>query len=482
MKNAPISEMIRRLDTVSTEILRSLVTTENPENDTDGVLAWVEGLRKSSIFEVERVPLASMQGWCFDENRNLRHNSGKFFSVHGIKVQTNRGGVNQWSQPIICQPEVGILGILCQKRDGVLKFLLQAKMEPGNVNVVQLSPTVQATRSNYTQVHGGKLPLYLEHFLDLGGKRVVVDQLQSEQGGRFFKKRNRNMVVELPPGAVIEPHENFVWLTLGQIKRLLSFPNMMNMNTRTVISCIQLRQGGEVAGFLDFDIGGLTERQRGLLASTLADENSLFTDEEIISWLTNLKSKTDLNVVPCGLEEVEGWHVGEWEIAHNEGRFFKVVGIHSRIGGREVAEWSQPLVQPCAEGIVGFITKMINGTVHVLVQAKLEAGNFDLLELAPSVQCITGSYKKLDWEVPFLDSFLNPRNSKVEFDVNQSEEGGRFFREENRNMILNVDDSFPNEAGEFFTWMTLRQVKRFMQFNNYLNVEARCLLANLCPV
>lgn len=290
------------------------------------------------------------------------------------------------------------------------------------------------------------------------------------------------MVVELPPRADIKCHENFVWLTLGQIKHLLGFPNMMNMNTRTVISCIQLRKGGGGGVNLDFDLAGFTERQRELLKSTLENERSLFTDEEIISWLTNLKAQTDLSVVPCGLEEVEGWHLGEWEIAQNEGRFFKVVGIHSRIGGREVAEWAQPLVQPCAEGIVGFVTKRIKGTMHVLVQAKLEAGNFDLLELAPSLQCITGSYKKLDWEVPFLNDFLKPEIGRVLLDVNQSEEGGRFFQEENRNMILDVDDSFPNEAGEFFTWMTLRQVKRFMQFNNYLNVEARCLLASLCPV
>jgi oxidase EvaA len=363
-----------------------------------------------------------------------------------------------------------------------LKFLLQAKIEPGNVNVVQLSPTVQATKSNYTQVHGGRLPWYLELFLDLSGKRVVVDQLQSEQGGRFLKKRNRNMIVEVPPGERIECHENFVWLTLGQIKQLLHVPNLMNMNTRTVISCIQLRSGRQELAGRDFDAGRLSDRQMELLASTILEEKSLFSDEQIISWLTGLKARTELNVTPCGLDEVENWHVGEWEIAHDEGRFFKVVGIHSRIGGREVAEWAQPLVQPCGEGIVGFITKRMNGVVHVLVQAKLEAGNFDLLEMAPSVQCITGSYRKLDWEVPFLNCFLNPESGVVAFDVNQSEEGGRFFQEENRNMVFDADDFFPVDVGERYTWMTLRQVKRFMQYNNYLNVEARCLLASLCPI
>ena len=32
---------------------------------------------------------------------------------------------------------------------------MQAKVEPGNINSIQLSPTLQATRSNYTKAHGG---------------------------------------------------------------------------------------------------------------------------------------------------------------------------------------------------------------------------------------------------------------------------------------------------------------------------------------
>ena len=59
-----------------------------------------------------------------------------------------------WDQPIIIQNEKGILGIL---KDSVKnKYLLQAKVEPGNKNRLQLSPTVQATKSNYQRVHGGK--------------------------------------------------------------------------------------------------------------------------------------------------------------------------------------------------------------------------------------------------------------------------------------------------------------------------------------
>ena len=54
------------------------------------------------------------------------------------------------------QNENGILGIIRKKFNNKYKYLLQAKLEPGNINHLQLSPTVQATESNYKRVHGGK--------------------------------------------------------------------------------------------------------------------------------------------------------------------------------------------------------------------------------------------------------------------------------------------------------------------------------------
>ena len=124
---------------------------------------------------------------------------GKFFSIEGVDINTNFGVKANWQQPIIHQPEIGILGIITKKINGVLHFLLQAKIEPGNINFVQLSPTLQATKSNYSQVHGGNKPAYLEYFTgSLNVKTVVlIDQLQSEQGARFLMKRKNYKVTFL---------------------------------------------------------------------------------------------------------------------------------------------------------------------------------------------------------------------------------------------------------------------------------------------
>src|SRR5215216_6252219 len=131
--------------------------------------SWMTRRRRENPFEVDRIPFDELEGWTFASGSgDLVHDSGRFFSVQGIHVQTEYGPVAEWSQPILDQPERSILGILVREVDGVLYFLMQAKMEPGNENTVQISPTVQATRSNYTRAHNGRCAPYVEYFAEPG--------------------------------------------------------------------------------------------------------------------------------------------------------------------------------------------------------------------------------------------------------------------------------------------------------------------------
>ena len=188
-----------KMNLTAIEFLQSALSESNGSQSINHVLSWLYSKRQSLQVDIRQIPLNAMENWIFSEvEGRIKHVSGKFFSIDGIRVHTNYGLKNTWDQPIINQPEIGFLGILTQMRNGVLHFLLQAKIEPGNINVVQLSPTLQATKSNYTRVHKGKTPTFLEYFNGEKEVRVLVDQLQSEQGARFFKKRNRNIIVEIP--------------------------------------------------------------------------------------------------------------------------------------------------------------------------------------------------------------------------------------------------------------------------------------------
>lgn len=161
-------------------MIKSLLTSINLEHTNEEIADWIKLRNSEVVVQVDECPLKQLKGWHFDENMSLRHDSGKFFSIEGINVQTDYGHINSWDQPIINQPEVGFLGILTKEINGVLYFLMQAKIEPGNVNNVQISPTLQATKSNFTQVHQGKKPAYLDYFVNAKPHQILLDQLQSE--------------------------------------------------------------------------------------------------------------------------------------------------------------------------------------------------------------------------------------------------------------------------------------------------------------
>jgi oxidase EvaA len=108
----------------------------------------------------------------------------------------------------------------------------------------------------------------------------------------------------------------------------------------------------------------------------------------------------------------------------------------------------------------------------------VECGNLDILEIAPTVQCLTGNYRDTKkGRLPFLEYVLNAKPHQIKFDTFQSEEGGRFFQEQNRNLIIEADDDFDKEVPGNYIWMTLVQLKLFLKFNNYLNIQARSLIS-----
>ncbi|WP_406864161.1 NDP-hexose 2,3-dehydratase family protein [Streptomyces sp. HUAS MG47] len=413
--------------------------------------AWLEGRRRAHHFKVERIPFAGLDGWSFTEDTgNLVHRTGRFFSVEGLSVTVGEGPFRHWEQPIIRQPEVGILGLLAKEFDGVLHFLMQAKMEPGNRNLLQLSPTVQATRSNYTKVHRGAGVKYLEYFTDPVRGRVAFDVLQSEHGSWFYRKTNRNMLVE----ALDEvPHDDdFCWLTLGQIAELLRRDNVVNMDSRTVIAC--------------FPTGG-------------AARGALLPDAAVQSWVTVERSRHDVAADLVPLAGIKGWERDEFALARPDGRFFQVVAVSVEAGNREVTGWSQPLLEPTGPAVAAFLVRRIGGVPHLLVSARAEAGFLDTIELGPTVQCDPANWRGVP-PPPFLDTVLAAGPERVLYEALHSEEGGRFLHAEIRYLFVEADETqAPLAPPPGFQWVTPGQLADLAGHAHYVNVQARTLLACL---
>ncbi len=422
--------------------------------DNAALAAWLAERQRTQAQRVERVPFAELHGWGFDERTgDLRHASGRFFSVHGLRVRSDFGPVPAWSQPIIRQAEIGILGIALRDFDGVPHLLMQAKSEPGNVNGVQLSPTVQATRSNYLRVHGGSAVPYLDSFRRPEPGSVVADVLQSEQGSWFLRKRNRNMIVEVGPE--VEAGEDFAWLTLGQVHALLRQDNVVNMDARTVLSCLpDWRQDA-------------------------APGRAPHSDWEIRSWITRRRAEHEVEAAPIGLAETEGWHRTPDEVAHERGLYFRVVAVDVSSHRREVPAWSQPLLEPRGIGIAAFFMRRAGGVPQVLLRARAEPGFVDVVELGPTVQCVPGNYAHLPPadQPPYLREALARRDG-ARYDVLLSEEGGRFLNAQSHYLITEVESDFPVVSDEF-RWVTPCQLDELLRYSHHVNVEARTLVAAL---
>jgi oxidase EvaA len=74
---------------------------------------------------------------------------------------------------------------------------------------------------------------------------------------------------------------------------------------------------------------------------------------------------------------------------------------------------------------------------------------------------------------------MNASPEQIRYSTIQSEEGGRFYHWQNKNMIVELEDSTPIEIPENYIWMPLNQIMEFTKFNNYFNIEARNILSCL---
>lgn len=399
------------------------------------------------------VPLESLEAWRFEESSgNLVHQSGRFFEVRGLQASLH--STLDWYQPIIYQPEIGILGILVQNKKGIPHFLMQLKWEPGNRNGFQISPTVQATQSNYFRIHGGRETPFLSFFLEKSGHtQSWVDLLQPEQGSWFCGKKNRNMVVEVAEEIPLKIPPNYIWFTLQQIRHLLKERVLVNMDARSVLSCL-------------FPKGGA---QRETVAMTMAPK---------IHWLNELRQKTLVQVRTVGLRDLPSLKREKNANFYSIGDSFELIGVHAHSKTREVETWFQPMIHQKRTGWIGFLTARKEGILHFLVQAIFEVGNPSKLLLGPTVQYWPGM-SILESSSLYLHLLMDARPENILLDTCLSEEGGRFYHAENHYRVVEVksSDLEPIKTNRF-VWMTFEEIQQLIQLG-LLNIEGRSLVSCL---
>lgn len=439
----------------------------------DELLAWVVQRNQNLQVEIYKTTLKKSDVWFYDpEEGCIRNKNRSFFQITGLESYVN-GKVVQ-TQPIILQQEIGFLGIICQKKNGVMHFLMQAKIEPGNINKIQISPTIQATKSNFTQKHGGAKPPYLEYFEQASKYEIVVDQIQSEQSSRFYKKRNRNIIIRVDEDVPVLPSHK--WMTLGQIKQLMRIDNLVNMDTRTVLSCIpfcKLRTE-EFCRQLSHKF-----HNQALFRSVLEGdgENHL---PEIYQYINNYKMFEERSERFVPLHKLDGWKMADDRIYCEKPYPYQVIYCDIAIEGREVKRWTQPLFEANGIATFGLICCEENGILKFVVRAISELGCFDGIELGPTVQREAvpfPGHQETEME-HFFEAKLQAGQG-ILFDQLLSEEGGRFYHEQNRNILLQVEKTELPQLSDGYFLVDYCTLNELVQVNNTLNIQLRNLLSLL---
>jgi dTDP-4-dehydro-6-deoxy-alpha-D-glucopyranose 2,3-dehydratase len=439
------------------EAVVEVADDDEERNASAKAIAWLRERTTASRWDVRRVPLDSMAFWPIGPTDcAIRHRSGRFFSVLGVTVEDEANVTT--GQPIIEQSEIGVLGLALRVNQNELQFLLQSKFEPGNINGVQLAPTVQATYSNYTRVHEGRYTEYLDLFGPRFSAQRLVDQVQPEHGAFFLGKFNRNIAVMVDDD--VPAHPSYCWTSLTELRRLLLIDNAVGMSLRSVLACVLARL---------FDRA--PERWRGgprIVPSARWNQVSSPSALHMLHWRTIVAERR------CGLDELADWRIVDGALASDLHAPFVVVGVDVTASGREVVRWQQPMFQFDAIGLVAAALRRRDGEPQLLVHAASEVGYRGFRTLAPT-HVSYGSFARLaphgQW---FREVCERADATSVLYRTILSEEGGRFRHFQNEYVVLELEDLSPPDAT--YQWVPVGELLQAVCHGG-LSMELRSLLA-----
>ncbi len=205
---------------------------------TGELLQWLDDERSQNHILAKRLDLNALTEWQKDTKGFFSHKRGKFFKIVGVRTSSPGREVPAWSQPILDNEGTGIIGLLMKKLHGVTYFLMQAKVDVGNRNIVQLGPTVQFNPGNYIDNEKLQKPFLFNEFQRTRKFITVMDTMQAEEGGRFYKEENCHRILMLPDRTELSVPPQYRWIAYAQIQFFLHLGDTVNSSARSILSCL----------------------------------------------------------------------------------------------------------------------------------------------------------------------------------------------------------------------------------------------------
>ena len=377
-------------------------------------------IKKNYFFNKKSITFRNCTKWSFGST--IEHETKNFFKIAGFNIKTNYPKIYKYSQPLIIQNEIGYLVIF--KYASKLKnfYLFQLKFEPGNKNYLQLSPSIQATKSNYTRIHNGKKTRFLKYLKNK--KLIKLNSSQPEQGTRYINKLNKNMIIQL--NKKIKIPKNYIWLSKQDIIVLSKINNMLNMDTLSILSCFLKK---EIEGF------------------------KINNDKAILKIYNNFKNK-----FYCKLEIVSLLNLNDWIYTKNfisdlKKKFFKIVSLKIKTNIREVRGWCQPIISDHFKSLNVLFFKIENSVKFYLCKIIIEPGY-----QTPVFTCtvMKKNFTKKNYNIIGLDKKQYTIKKKI-IDVTNSDEGGRFLNNQSKNIACEIKE-IKNMQKQNYVWISYNQM------------------------
>ena len=400
---------------------------------------WIHNCALESSCHTKKIPFSKSLEWNYD-NEVITHKSNRFFKVIGVEWENSK---NTHQQLLMDQWEIGTLGFILHRNKNGNEILIQAKVEPGNVGLAQIAPTCQATRSNLDQVHGGTSPLFANFF---NSKNTLSVSLQSEQGTRFFNKRNKNVIVVENKKLPTPP--NFKWVKVRLLCQALAQNYLVNTDSRSVLvtSDWQKLVRDEIFNQKDKFV---QELKRSYLTNT-----NILSSKKILSLLNKLSENSPKTItIPIG--KVKSFTSGNTEINSKNKDGFKIIHIKVQTKNREIEKWDQPFIKSYKSGNYILYSGRFNKILYFCFELWEEPGLYNHVELGPLRSSLTrGKTIKSCW---------------------QSDEGGRFFKDKSKYSLIDVGQI--KKFNKNLIWLNLKQVQELSMREGIFCNEARSAIS-----
>jgi dTDP-4-dehydro-6-deoxy-alpha-D-glucopyranose 2,3-dehydratase len=206
----------------------------------------------------------------------------------------------------------------------------------------------------------------------------------------------------------------------------------------------------------------------------------------LLDWLEKRRKEVSFSAELIPLREVANWRqADDGNIYNTTGQFFRIEGVRVRSspGLREIPGWDQPILTQSDGGVLALLCRETpRQGVEFLLQAKADPGNIGYLQFSPTIQSTWENLRglKAAKRARFAECLDPSENIRVIYKSKHNEEGSRFWRKSNENMILFVEDaSGLTIDNSTYRWASLSQIKQMMLLDNVVGPYVRTVVAPL---